>query len=489
MCAKLKLAAVDLGAESGRVISGYLDQERLSIREIHRFRNQSVFLGNYLYWDILNLFDHIKQGLRQLSLGAPDLRGVAVDTWGVDYGLLDPHGNLMANPISYRDHRTDAILPIVFERVNEVEIYARTGIQIMPINTSCQLTAEREENPGKLGAAEDLLFMPGLFSYFLSGVKANDATIASTSQLYDPNARNWAFELVDRLDLPARLFKNLVRPGTVLGELVAFPDGILPQAEVIAAGGHDTASAVAAVPTDKDDFIYISCGTWSLVGTELDHPVLSPEAQQLNFSNEVGVEDSIRFLKNVMGLWLLQQCRRSWARDGQDYDYAELAALGAKAKPWRTLLNPDDPLFLNPHDMPTAIAEYARRTEQPVPESVGDYVRCILESLALKYWWVMEGIQGLTGVSYDCIHVVGGGTQNALMQLTADVTGQTVVAGPVEATAIGNILVQAMALGAVRDRRHLRQVVRKSFDVRSYQPQELSPEGKEARRRFLALDQ
>ena len=489
MRAELNLAAADLGAESGRVIYGHFANDRLSIEEVHRFRNQSVFLNKYLYWDFLNLFHNITEGLRKLALNISELQGVAVDTWGVDYGLLDSLGHLLANPVSYRDHRTDNILPAVFDRVDEQEFYRRTGIQVMPINTSCQLTALLNENPKQLDAAEDLLFMPALFSYFLSGVMANDTTIASTSQLYDPKARDWAFDLAESLGLPARLFKPAVAPGTVLGGLTAFVDGLFADAKVIAVGGHDTASAVAAVPTEQEDFIYISCGTWSLVGTELREPILTEEARTLNFSNEVGVEDTIRFLKNVMGLWLLQECRRSWARAGKEYDYSDLMAEGTKAEAWRTLLNPDDQLFLNPTDMPTAIAEYAKRTGQPVPETVGQFVRCIVESLALKYWWVIERIQELTGVDYDCIHIVGGGTQNEfLVQLTADVTGQTVVAGPIEATAIGNILMQAKALGSLSDLAHLRQVVRNSFDVKKYQPKDLPQEIKEIKRRFEELN-
>ncbi|NLL43745.1 MAG: rhamnulokinase [Firmicutes bacterium] len=489
MTAELNLAAADLGAESGRVIHGHFQSDHLTINEIHRFRNQSVLLNKYLYWDFLNLFYNITQGLRKMSLTNDDLHGVAVDTWGVDYGLLDSLGHLLANPVSYRDHRTDNILPAVFDRVNEQEFYRRTGIQVMPINTSCQLTALLNEHSVQLAAAEDLLFMPGLFSYFLSGVKANDATIASTSQLYDPKGGMWALDLVENLGLPARLFKPVVRPGTVLGELTAFVDGLFAAAKVVAVGGHDTASAVAAVPTQQEDFIYISCGTWSLVGTELRGPILSEEARTLNFSNEVGVEDTIRFLKNVMGLWLLQECRRSWERAGKSYDYSELMTEGMKAEAWRTLLNPDDQLFLNPVDMPSAIAEYAKRTEQPVPETVGEYVRCILDSLALKYWWVIERIQELTGVDYDFIHIVGGGTQNEfLMQLTADVTGQAVVAGPIEATAIGNILMQVQALGSISDLAHLRQVVRNSFDVKKYQPGDLPQEIKEIKRRFVELN-
>lgn len=489
MSGELNLAAIDLGAESGRVIYGRLADERLSMEEASRFHNQPVFMGKHLYWDFPGLFREVKEGLRRVAAETTSLHGIAVDTWGVDYGLLDSTGELLANPISYRDHRTDHILPVVFAQASQEELYRQTGIQIMSINTSCQLTALRKENPRLLEETEDLLFMPGLFTYFLCGEKANDTTIASTSQLYNSVMGEWAYDLLENLSLPAKLFKPVVRPGTVLGELTAFPGETFPGAKVIVVGAHDTASAVAAVPAEKEEFVYISCGTWSLIGTELTEPLLSEEARELNFSNEVGVDDRIRFLKNVMGLWLLQQCRRSWAREGYSYDYPQLTAMAAKAEPWRTLVNPDDPVFLHPADMPQAISSYAQRTGQPAPESIGDYVRCILESLALKYCWVIERLQELTGFSYNCIHMVGGGTRNEfLTQLTADLTGRKVLAGPVEATAIGNLLLQAVALGKITDLSHLRRVVRESFMIRSYQPREQTKEMAEAQKKFAGLN-
>jgi len=487
---ELNLAAVDLGAESGRVVHGRLARGRLYLEEIHRFPNEPVFFGKHLYWDFPGLFREVKKGLQAAAVKAGGLHGIAVDTWGVDFGLLDETGELLSNPVCYRDHRTEHILPLVFADAAQEELFRRTGIQIMSINTSCQLRAVRQENPGFLERAEDLLFMPGLFTYFLCGKKANDTTIVSTSQLYNPVTGDWSWELLDALSLPARIFKPVVRPGTVLGELTAFPDGEpVAGAKVIVTGGHDTASAVAAVPAQEEEFIYISCGTWSLVGTELPEPLLTEKARELNFSNEIGVENKIRFLKNVMGLWLLQQCRKSWNERGLAYDYPELTACAAKAQPWRTLINPDDPVFLNPADMCEAIASYARRTEQPVPESTGDYVRCILESLALKYCWVIKRLQELTGRSYDCIHMVGGGTKNKfLAQLTADVTGREIVVDPVEATAAGNLLLQALALGKITDLPALRRVVRDSFPGESYRPGKTSKETAAVRERFAVLN-
>ncbi|TCL61522.1 rhamnulokinase [Hydrogenispora ethanolica] len=485
----LNLLAVDLGAESGRTILGRLEGENLTLEEVNRFLNEPVYLGRHLYWDLPGLLREIKKGMRSAYQRAGSLNGIGVDTWGVDFGLLSASGELLGNPVHYRDSRTDGIMPRFFGKVPQAEVYRQTGIQMMPINTSCQLLALSEGHPELLECAASLLFIPGLLTYFLSGVKANDTTIASTSQLYNPVVQDWAFDLIKGLSLPRSLFAPLVQPGTVLGELT--PDTAAElgmSAKVIAIGGHDTASAVAAIPATEDPFVYISCGTWSLIGTELREPLINARAQALNFTNEVGVDHRIRFLKNVIGLWLLQRCRQSWSKQGQDYDYAQLTQLAAAAEPWRTLIDPDAPEFLNPRDMVEAIRQFVEKTGQPVPDSPGAMVRCILESLALKYWWVVGRLEELTGARYHGIHMVGGGTKNELLcQLTADITGQPVLTGPIEATAIGNLLTQALALGKIADLEALRRIVRVSFPPRVYQPAAPDPNSNAAKQRFLQL--
>ncbi|MGE5558941.1 MAG: rhamnulokinase [Bacillota bacterium] len=472
MNGKLNLAALDLGAESGRVILGRLEKDRFTLEETCRFPNEPVWMGRHLYWDLPRLVLEMKKGIKQAYQKAGHLDGVAIDTWGVDYGLLDGNGELMANPIHYRDHRTDYIATSVFAKVPAEEIFRRTGIQMMTINTIFQLAALHHDDPEMLDRTEDMLFIPGLLGYFLTGKKINDVTIASTAQLFDPSAWEWAWELADKLSLPRRIFKHVADPGTIVG-------GFAPEvakelgfnSEVMTIGGHDTASAVAAVPAEEEHFIYISCGTWSLVGTELAGPLINSEAMRLNFSNEIGIERKIRFLKNVMGLWLLQQCRKDWSAQGREYDYGELTRMAAGEKPWRTIINPDDQSFLHPESMCEAIAAFARKTEQPVPETEGSFVRCIIESLALKYGWVIDYIEKLTGFPYHHIHMVGGGIKNEMLcQLTADITGRAVVAGPVEATAIGNILTQALALQAVKSLPELRRMVKKTFPPAVYQP-------------------
>lgn len=485
----LNLLALDLGAESGRAILGTLAGDQLTFEEIHRFANESVLMGAHLYWDFPGLIREIKKGLHLAYQKAGRIDGVAVDTWGVDFGLLDNTGELLGNPVCYRDHRTDNIFPLFFAKASQKEVYRQTGIQMMTINTACQLTALKKENPGLLDGAQDFLMMPGLITYFLSGVQANDSTIASTAQLYNSVKGDWAYDLIGKLKLPKKLFKPVTKPNTVLGNLApAVAKELGFDTKVIAIGGHDTASAVAAVPAGTEKFVYISCGTWSLIGTELLQPLINDQAQSLNFTNEVGVAGTIRFLKNVIGLWLLQQCRQVWTKQGQNYEYTELSALAIKAEPWRTIIDPDEPAFLNPSDMCEAIAAYAKKTGQPVPESPGATTRCILESLALKYWWVVERLEELTGTTFNNIHMVGGGTKNEfLCQLAADVTGRPVVAGPVEATAIGNLLSQAVALGKLAGLPELRQVVRATFAPKTYQPSVKAEATAQVKQRFLSL--
>jgi rhamnulokinase len=469
----VNILAIDLGAESGRGILGRFDGERVRLHAIHRFPNESVALPDGLHWDVLRLYTDIKVTLATAykeTDGAIDSLGI--DTWGVDFGLLDRTGALVANPLHYRDPRTDGMLDRAFDRVSRVEIYQATGIQAMPINTLCQLLA-LEDTP-LLAIAETMLPMPDLFRYWLSGERTAEVTMATTTQLYRHGTADWAWDIINRLGIPARIFPPLVPPGETGAPLradVATEAGLRSQPPMVTVASHDTASAVVAVPASNEHFAYISSGTWSLVGIELPAPVLSTAAMEANFTNEGGLGGTIRFLKNVMGLWLLQESRRTWARAGYDADYEELTALAATAPPFISLIDPDHPSFLFPGDIPARIAAYCRETGQVAPDGPGATVRCILESLALKYRWVIERIEALTDRSIQTVHVVGGGARNALLcRLTADATRRPVLAGPVEATALGNVLVQAMASRRLVSLADIRDVVRRSVEVTHYEP-------------------
>jgi rhamnulokinase len=472
----MKYIAIDLGAESGRVMAGILEDEKLQLHEMHRFANQPVRCNGVFYWDFLRLWHDITEGLRRAvaEYGA-SWDGVGVDTWGVDFGLLDERRQLLGNPVHYRDGRTHGVMKSTFERCSQPEIFASTGVQFMELNTLYQLIAMQQQSSPQLKMARTLLLMPDLLHYALSGICSAEYTIASTTQMLNANACDWDRDLLERLNLPARILPEIIMPGTVLGSVlpeVAARTGLDPQTPVIAPGGHDTASAVAAVPAESgDNWAYLSSGTWSLMGVELDKPLINAAVQKYNFTNEGGVDGKIRFLKNIAGLWLVQECRRSLARDGHEYSYAELTQKAADAEPLESWIDPDDAAFMAPLDMPEAIREYCKRTSQKPPEDESTLIRICLESLALKYRWTLEKLEELTGRKLDILHIVGGGTQNALLcQLTADCLGRKVIAGPVEATASGNILVQAMANNHIRSLAHLRQVVRNSWDVISYEP-------------------
>ncbi len=399
---------------------------------------------------------------------------MGVDTWGVDFGLLGRGGTLLGNPRHYRDPHTEGILDTAFARVPRLEIFRQTGIQFMRFNTLFQLLALQRDRSPLLDAAETLLFMPDLLHYWLTGIKSNEYTDASTSQMIDPTTRSWALQLVRDFGLADRILGTLVTPGTVLGPLrpaVATETGVNP-VPVIAPATHDTASAVAAVPASGTSWAYISSGTWSLMGAELPAPLLNDQALQYNFTNEGGVGGTTRFLKNIMGLWLVQECRRCWERAGRTYSYDELTRLAAAAPPFASLVNPDDASFLLPPSMPDVLCDYCRRTNQPIPQEPGALVRCALESLALRYRWVLERLEELLSRRLEVIHVVGGGSQNALLcQFTADACNRPIHAGPVEATAIGNVLVQALGLGLIGSLQEAREVVQQSFDVQVFAPQ------------------
>jgi len=487
MAQRLSCLALDLGAESGRAIVGHFDGESLRLAEVHRFPNGPVRLRGSLYWDAPRLFTEIETGIAR---GAREgrLAGLAVDTWGVDFALLDRDGEMLGLPYHYRDLRTAGMEALAFSRASREEIFAATGIQLMPINSLYQLLALVAKESPLLAAAATLLFMPDLFHFWLTGRQVSETTIASTSQLYDPQRGTWACGLLAKLGVPTHLLPPLVPPGTVLGPLlaeVAAATGAGP-VPVIAAAGHDTAAAVAAVPLAGPEAAYLSSGTWSLIGVETAQPVITPLSLAYNFTNEAGVAGTIRLLKNIAGLWLLQQCRRVWQR----YDYAALTELASAAPACGPLIDPDDPAFLAVGDTPERIQEAWARTGQqgePAPGMPGIITRCILESLALAYCRTLRRLEELTGRTVRVLNVVGGGVKNRLLcQWTADATGCVVQAGPVEATAIGNLLAQLVALGEVADFAQGRELVRRSFPVEVYEPR---PDARwpEAMARFAAL--
>jgi len=465
--------AFDLGAESGRAILGTLDRGRLSLREIHRFPNGPVDLAGRLHWDAPALFGEIRKGLSLAAAAAPDApESIAVDTWGVDFGLVDRAGELVDLPFAYRDLRNIGAMETFLARVPRERVYELTGIQFLPFNSLFQLQALREHDPGLLERAADLLFMPDLFAFFLTGTRMNEATIASTSQLLDPRTGAWCRELIAALGIDASLFHDPIPPGRIAGRLLpelASAAG-LSGISVAAVASHDTASAVASVPARGEDWAYISSGTWSLMGIELPSPLITPRVRALNFTNEGGMDGRVRFLKNIAGLWLLQQCRRKWSADGP-VSYDELTGLASDAAPFRAFVNPDDPVFLNPPDMPAAIREHCAAFGQPVPETRAEIVRCILESLALKYRAVLDEIREVSGRSIRRIHIIGGGSRNeTLCRYAADAMGLPVMAGPVEATAAGNILVQSLALGHLRSPEEIRETIAASFELRTFEP-------------------
>ncbi|MBI2827595.1 MAG: rhamnulokinase [Planctomycetia bacterium] len=471
--------AVDLGASGGRVIAGLLDGGRLRLEEVHRFDNGAITAAGSLYWDVLALWRQIVAGLR--AAGAKygrRVKSVGVDTWGVDFALLGRGDVLLENPHSYRDPRAEGMLAKAFARLPREEIFQQTGLQFLQINTLFQLLALSEQNSPLLEMAESLLMMPDLFHWLLTGVKANEYTDATTTQFYNPVKRRWATGLLGQLGIPSHFLGEIVDPGTKLGPLtraVADETG-LSGVDVVLPGTHDTASAVMAVPargepSDKPNWCYISSGTWSLMGVELPAPVVTDKCLQLSFTNEGGVGHRTRLLKNITGLWLVQECRRIWALAGKSFGWDDLNRLAAAAPPLTSLVNPDDGCFLAPADMPSAIRESCRRTGQPVPADEGAVIRATIESLALRYRQVLAALEEMTGGRIETIHVVGGGTQNAqLCQATADACGRPVVAGPIEATAIGNVMMQAVAAGAVGSIAEAREVVRGSFPVVDYQP-------------------
>jgi len=473
--------AVDLGAESGRAILGYLRENRLELQEIHRFENRPVRAGDSLYWDVLRLWSDIQHSLASASQQSNGgLVSLGVDTWGVDYGLLDAKDELLANPYHYRDRRTDGMLDEAFRLIPREEIYRQTGIQFMQINSLYQLLAMVQAGSPILDAARTFLNMPDLFNFWLSGEKTSEFTIASTTQCYNPLERDWARPVLDRLGVPHRIFGQVVPPGTSLGKLRPnlAKDSGSGQVQVIATAGHDTASAVASVPASAPDYIYLSSGTWSLMGIESRQPVINDASLAFNLTNEGGINDTFRVLKNIMGMWLLQECRREWALQGKNTTYAELTQMAAQTPALQSFVCPADPRFLHPSDaqsgtMVARIQAFCRETSQPIPQSYGEVTRCILESLALEYRRTAEQLTALLQKELPVIHIIGGGSRNQLLnQLTANATGRVVIAGPAEATATGNILVQAIATGHLASLEEGRDLVRRSEEITTWEPAE-----------------
>ena len=487
MAATSNYLALDLGAESGRGLLGRFDGKFLEMEEVHRFPNGPVRLLDTLHWDLPRLFDDVKTAIRKGSAQAGTLDGIGVDTWGVDFGLVGRGDTLLANPVHYRDPRTNGMLEAAFARVSRERIYEITGLQFLPFNTVYQLLALASSRSPLLDVTETLLLMPDLFGWLLTGRRVCERTNASTTQLLDPRDGTWSDELCGALGLPRAILPELIEAGSTLGTLrasVMEELGLTRPIDVIVPATHDTASAVAAVPAatklaagaksaPAPDWCYLSSGTWSLLGVEVPHPVITAATMHYNFTNEGGVAGTTRLLKNIMGLWLVQECRRIWSATGRERSYEELTARAEAARPFAALVDPDDTTFLAHGDMPARLAAFCARTGQKLPDDEGSIVRCCLESLALKYRWAIDRLESILNTRFNTIHVVGGGSKNALLcQFTADACGRPVHAGPAEATAIGNILMQAVGrrqLGSIAD---LRTVVAHSFPVKVYEPVE-----------------
>jgi rhamnulokinase len=481
--------AFDLGAESCRVMLGTLSDERLVIEEIHRFPNGPVNVFGTLRWDVLRVFEELKQGLRKVTARGYRIESISADSWGLDYVLLSGREPTLTAPYSYRDARTDGRVERALQIVPADVIYSETGSQFLQVNALYQLLDDLDRRPKILDLTEQFLGVGDYFNYLFSGVCCSEESLASTTQLYNPSERKWSGELIAKFHLPARIFPKLVPPGTKLGPLLPSiaNDVGLEDAQVVASCSHDTAAAVAAVPAEGQDWCYNSSGTWSLVGIEASEPIISVKSREHNFTNEVGYGGTIRFLKNVAGLWIVQECRREWARAGKEYTYDELTKMAEKAQPLKSLIDPRDPRFLKPNEMPGKIAAYCHETNQIPPETPGETIRCVLESLALSYCNVLQEIHDVTGRKVRNLHIVGGGSKNELLnQLSANAAHVTVLAGPSEATAIGNILIQAIALQHLRSLDDVRRVVRQSFLVKKYVGKEEST-WREAYERFQEL--
>ncbi len=470
---KNRFLAFDLGASSGRAILGKLENNKLELQEVHRFRNQMTQIHGSYFWNIFNLFDELKTGLKKcIAEYKIQPVSVGIDTWGVDYSLLSPEGTLVGLPFAYRDHRTDTAMDEFFKILPKKETYRLSGIQFMQFNTLFQLFASVRNNYSGLHIANSLLFTPDVLNYFFTGIKKNEYTIASTSQLLKPGLPQWENRLFESAGIPEHLMEELIQPGTVIGNLLPEISEQTGSGEIqcIAVASHDTASAIVSVPAEGNNWAYLSSGTWSLLGIESPVPMVTEQTLEMNFTNEGGVDRTTRFLKNIMGMWLIQECKRIWDEE-KEISWHEIVDLSNQAQPFKSLINPDDSSFLNPGNMPVSIRQFCDNTNQPVPQTKGEIARCIYDSLVLKYKFTIKQIETVTGNRIEKLHIIGGGANNEMMnQLTADATGIPVIAGPVEATAIGNIMMQAKAMGAVNTLSEIREIVRNSFKVVQYIP-------------------
>lgn len=482
-----RVLAFDLGASSGRAMLGRLEGGAISLEELHRFPNDPVQAGGRLYWDILRLLHEIKQGLLKAKAKGYRPESLGIDTWGVDFGLLGESGELLGNPYHYRDAGVNSAMERVLNEQSAEKVFDSTGIQLMSINTLYQLASIAGSSSPLLRESKHFLMIPALLRFYLTGVMANEFTLATTTQAFNPRQGDWDDELLNAVGAPRSLFDEVVQPGTEVGRLsseICEELGVEPT-PVIAVAEHDTGSAVAAVPAERPGFAYLSCGTWSLIGTEVEEPVITERSRQLNFTNEGGVYGTYRLLKNIMGLWILQESRREWERQGTDYSFPELVTLAGEAAPFACFLDVDDDLFLQPGDMPARIADYCRKSGQTPPTTPGAVVRAIMEGLAFKYRYALGQTEELAGKTFDGLHMVGGGIQNALLcQWTASAIGKPVWAGPIEGSAIGNMLVQWIARGQIRDIWEARSIVRKSFPIKRYEPEDRA-EWAEAYGRYL----
>ena len=467
-----KVLAIDLGASSGRGIIAKIEDGKINLKEIHRFQNNGVWAGNDFLWDVLHLLDEIKQAIVKANNdGGFDLIGI--DTWGVDYALLDSDGALLTNPVHYRDVRNATGRKEASEVMDIKEIYKKTGIQILDFNTLFQLVYEKNHKNHILENAKTFLFMPDLLNYFLTGVAKNEYTIASTSQMLNPYTKNWDFDLLEKFGINTDIFCDIIMPGKKIGQLSdkVCEELKVKKADVIAVGSHDTASAVVSVPSDKKDFVYISCGTWSLFGTELDEPNITEKGYLSSYTNEGGCGGKIRFLTNIMGLWLIQESRRTYKKEGKDLTFADLEAQARESEPFKCFIDPDYPEFGKPGDIPGRIAEYCKKTGQRAPETIGETVRCIYESLALKYRLALINLEDISGKKFEKINIVGGGTKDPfLCAMTSDACNIDVDAGPVEATALGNIAMCLISAGEIKDIAEARKIIANSFPLKSYKP-------------------
>ena len=468
-----RVLAFDFGASSGRAIVGVFDGEKIELREVHRFSNDPVKINGTVYWDVQRLFYEIKQGiLKAKEDGGFD--SIGIDTWGVDFGLLRKDGTLIENPVHYRDARNDGMVEAAQKYMSKEEMYDITGIQFMDFNTIFQLLSLKENRPYILDEADTLLFMPDLLNYMLSGVKSTEYSIATTSQMVDLQTKDWSKEILDRFGIKKDILTPIAPTGAVIGKL---SDDICEElgvnkADIISVAAHDTQSAITATPCEYDDFAFISCGTWSLFGTEVKEPIINEASKKLNVTNEGGYDYTTAFLKNICGLWLIQESRRQWIREGKEYSYAELEKLALECEPFKCFIDPDAPEFAPMGNLPQRVKDYCKKTGQYVPETVGEIMRCIYESLALKYRYTFDGIKECTGKDYDRIHVMGGGTKDKLLlKMTAQSCNVNVYGGPIEATALGNIAVQLMSIGAIKDIKEARKIIADGENLKLYQPE------------------